>query len=179
MLYGLFQRVSEGFKIQRLDQIVVRAQAQGLHSGFHRGIGRHEHHRQGRIIGQNALEGADAVHARHAHIGKHHVKGFFMHQGHGIVAVGGFLHRISPGTEHGSEHAAMGIVVINHQNAVVHPCHSLCYAPAPPMETAFSSFFVPGADSAVPEVPLWRPLAARRGKWFPPARPLRRDASKG
>ena len=114
MFNGLFQRMFKGLEIQGLDQIIIRAQAQGLHSGFHRRIGRHQHHRQRRIIFQNALERVNAVHARHAHIGQHRIKGLFPHPVHGFVAVGGLIHRVAPGPQHGFEHAAVGIVVIDH-----------------------------------------------------------------
>ena len=120
MLDGLFKRVPQGFKIQRLHKIIVCAEPKRLHRGLHGGVRRHEHHRQGRVILQDVPERMYAVHARHAHIRQHGVKRLFAHQGHGLVAIRGLLHCISPRAQHGAQHSPVRIVIINNQYAGAH-----------------------------------------------------------
>ena len=121
MLDALLQGMLQAFKVQRFDQIVIRPQAQRLYSGFHRGIRRHENDRQRGIICKNPLERVDAVHARHAHVGQHGVKGLFPYKSHRLIAVGSLLHHIVPGTKHGSQHTAVRVVIVHYKNAVLHP----------------------------------------------------------
>ena len=133
VVHGPLQGLAQGVEVQRLGQIIVGAQAQGLHGGLHGGIGRHQHHGQGRIVVQDAAQGVDAVHAPHAHVGQHHVVGFGAHGLHGQVAVGRLVHAVAPGLEHHAQHAAVGIVIVNHENAGVHPGPppSACWRQAP------------------------------------------------
>ena len=128
MFNGLFKRVPERLKIQRLDQIVVCAKAQGLHRCFHRRVGCHKHHGQGGVVFQNIFERVYAVHTCHAHVGQHGVKRLFAHKIYGFVAVGGFFHGVSPRTKHGSQHATVGVVIVYNQNTGAHCFLTLCLA---------------------------------------------------
>ena len=128
MFNGLFKRVPECLKIQRFDQIIVCTKAQGFHRSFYRRVGRHEHHRQSWIVFQNILERVYAIHARHAHVCQHGVKGLFTHKVYGLVTVGGFFYCVSPRTQHGSQHATVGVVIVYNQNTGAHCFLTLCLA---------------------------------------------------
>ena len=115
MLQRTFQSQLEHIEVQGFDQIVVSAGFQRLHGAFHGGIGGHDHHRHGGIIGFDALEGGDAVHVGHPDVHKNRIIGAFAHSLHGFHAVDGGVDRKSPFAQQSLEHEPVAVVVVHHQ----------------------------------------------------------------
>ena len=58
---------------ERLDQVLVRAEAHRLHRRLHRRVGGHHDHLHVEPRGAHAAQQLDAVHARHRQVAQHHV----------------------------------------------------------------------------------------------------------
>ena len=92
---GLIQRllhaVQQNVLVDRLGQEVERATLGGCDRFRNGAVGREQDHRQGGAIMAQALEQIDAVHAVHAQIGDHAVRGIaFQGAQRGSAAFSGF-----------------------------------------------------------------------------------------
>ncbi|CRN02724.1 hypothetical protein [Pseudomonas sp. 34 E 7] len=61
---------------ERLDQIIRRALAHGVHGPLHGAMGGHQQHRQLRLTRAQQAEQLMAVHAGHVHIADHQAESF-------------------------------------------------------------------------------------------------------
>ncbi|MCY1420207.1 hypothetical protein D9M71_358220 [compost metagenome] len=59
---------------ERLDQVIRRALAHGVHRAIHRAVGGHQQHRQLRVARTDQSEQLVAVHARHVDVADHQVE---------------------------------------------------------------------------------------------------------
>ncbi len=71
------ERVADEFldlhRVERLEQIIIRAELHRLDGGLRRAVGGHQDDEQLGVGGADAAQGFEAVHAAHAHVHQHEV----------------------------------------------------------------------------------------------------------
>jgi hypothetical protein len=87
------ERVADNFldlgRVERLEQIIVRAEFHRLDGGLRRAVGGHQNDEQLGVGGADAAEGFQTVHAAHAHVHQHEVGFEFGNDLQSFLAGGG------------------------------------------------------------------------------------------
>ena len=100
-----------------LGNVIVSAELHRLHRGFDRSVAGHDGDFDARVGALNLLQKFDAGHARHDHVGEHHVHGLLFEQGEGSVAALGFEAGEAERLADGDAEAADGLLVVDDQQA--------------------------------------------------------------
>ena len=108
--------------VERLGQVFERAALVGRHRRVQVGMGGHDDHRQIGVLALQDLEHAQAVGARHAHIGNQHVGlgAALVEAVEGLVGVFKTYRLVAFLAERLFQHPANGAVVVDHPNGCGH-----------------------------------------------------------
>ena len=114
---GLRDHVAELLRIDRLGDVIRRAQLQGPHGRIDGGVSRdHDDDRRGRGAA-DLLEQAHAVHAGQADVEQHHIERARLHGRHRFRGIGRRLNVIAVLAEPMIERVADGELVVDDQDA--------------------------------------------------------------
>ena len=100
-----------------LGNVIVGAQLHGLDRRFDRSVAGHDGDFDAGMGALNLLQKFDSRHARHDHVGEHHVDGLLLEQGEGGVPALGFQAEEAERLADGHAEAADGLLVIHDQQA--------------------------------------------------------------
>ena len=104
-------------QVDRLAQVVHRAQLQGRHGLGHVGEGGHQEEGQVGAAAAGLAQHLQAVHAGHAHVADHQGGALAPQQGQGDAAVGGLDHVEARLAQGGGVEVAVGGLVVHDQHA--------------------------------------------------------------
>ncbi|MNI36149.1 hypothetical protein D3C73_901920 [compost metagenome] len=72
-------QIQQRLGLERLDQIIHRPLAHGIHRTLHRAMRGHQQHRQLRLARAKHAQQLVPIHARHVHVAEHQAEGFCSH----------------------------------------------------------------------------------------------------
>ena len=78
-------QIQQGARLERLDQVIGGALADGIDGTLDGAIGGHQQHWQLRVAGANQAQQLVTVHARHVDVADHQTERFFAQRGNGIL----------------------------------------------------------------------------------------------
>ena len=100
-----------------LGNVIVGAEFHGLDGGFDRSVAGHDGDFDAGVSALDLLQKFESGHARHDHVGEHHVDGLFLEQGEGGVAALGFEAEEAERLADGHAEAADGLLVVDDQQS--------------------------------------------------------------
>ena len=112
------QARDELVRVERLDEVVVRAGLEPLHALLHCIACREQEHRQREALGADPPGHREPVHRRHGHVEHQHVRHRALHPDERGASVARALHGETGGGQHALEHAADGRIVVDDER----PC---------------------------------------------------------
>src|SRR5208337_801948 len=165
-----------------LGNVIVGAELHGLDGGFDGAVAGHDGDLDAGVGALDLLEEFETGHARHDHIGEHHVHGLFLKQGEGRVPALGFEAGEAERLADGDAEAADGLLVVDNQqsNAEVVVCQIASHEAPLPMvcsTTAMKSRTRNGFSTQ--GAPVRRNVAAVSSLAMSPVMKTRREASSG
>ena len=96
-----------------LGNVIVGAELHRLNCRFHGSVAGHDRYFDPGVGVLDLLQEFDSGHARHDHVGEHHVHGLFLEQGEGSVTALGFQAEEAKRFADGNAEAADGLLVID------------------------------------------------------------------
>ena len=126
------RRAIELVRVERLDEVVVRAGLEPLHALLHCVACGEQQHRQREALGADAPGHREPVHRRHRDVEHHDVGHRALHPDERVASAGRALHRETGTFQHASEHAQDAGIVVDDEHGGRHVCSSPKVAPTSP-----------------------------------------------
>jgi hypothetical protein len=122
VVQGPHQRQLEALEVERFGQVIVGSLFDQIDRIIDGGIGGHDNHRQRRLELVDPGERLESAHAYHFHVHQHGIEITPLDNAHRGVPVVGFYAVVAPLPEHGAEHVAVHLFIIDHQNVDARAC---------------------------------------------------------
>ena len=115
--------------VERLGEVVRRAEPQRLDRGLGGGVGRHHQGHDVPVAGLGLAQHLHAVDVRQTDVGQQQVEDLVLKGRDGLAAVGGHVHVVAVLSQHDAQHVAHRRLIVHDEHARVGRCLSAHAAP--------------------------------------------------